>query len=326
MIYITDYIDDPDLELSVIGENLCSFSDEKIDHSKISILLVWHFSVNETTLRDFPSVKAVVRYGVGFDNIDLEYCKKNGIKVFNNPDYGVDEVSDTALSMIMSLSRCIESYNITSRELVLHPNKAMPWQENTDKRAKRLKNITLGIVGVGRIGSALAIKMKNIVGDIHFFDPEVVSGYEKVLGATRHNSLDDLLGSSDIVTIHTPLSLSTKGMIDENFIESMKDGSILVNTARGGILKSHGCLYQGLLSGKLSGVGFDVIPQEPPVLKDDDELLKTWIKNDEKFRGRIIVNPHTAYYSEDSYQEMRTKAATAALMALTGNQTSNRIV
>ena len=326
MIYITDYIDYPDLESSVVGKNLCSFSDKKIDYEKITILLVWHFSVNETNLKKFPNVKAVVRYGVGFDNIDLEYCKKNGIKVFNNPDYGVDEVSDTALSMIMSLSRCIESYNIKSRELVLYPNKAKPWQENTDKRAKRLKTMTLGLIGVGRIGSAVAIKMKNIVGDIHFFDPEVVSGYEKVLGATRHYSLDDLLGNSDIVTIHSPLSSSTRELIDEDFIESMKDGSILINTARGGILKSHACLYQGLLSGKLSGVGLDVIPQEPPVFKDDDDFLSAWIKNDQDFSGRIIINPHTAYYSEDSYQEMRIKAATSALNALIDNQLTNRII
>lgn len=326
MIYITDYIDDPDLETSVVGQNLCSFSDKKIDYEKITILLVWHYSVNETNLKKFPNVKAVVRYGVGFDNIDLEYCKKNGIKVFNNPDYGVDEVSDTAVSMIMSLSRCIEFYNIKSRELVLYPNKAKPWQENTDKRAKRLKTMTLGLIGVGRIGSALAIKMKNIIGDIHFYDPEVVSGYEKVLGATRHDSLDDLLGNSDIVTIHSPLSSSTRELIDDDFVESMKDGSILINTARGGILKSHACLYQGLLSGKLSGVGLDVIPQEPPVLKDDDDFLSVWIKNDQDFRGRIIINPHTAYYSEDSYQEMRIKAATSALNALTDNQLANRIV
>lgn len=326
MIYITDYIENPDLEASVVGQHLCSFSDREVDYKKITILLVWHFTVNENSLKKFPNVKAIVRYGVGFDNIDLEYCRENFIKVFNNPDYGVDEVSDTALSMIMSLSRCIESYNIKSRELVLFPNKAKPWQENTDNRAKRLKALALGLIGVGRIGSSVAIKMKSIVGEIHFFDPEVVSGYEKVLGATRHYSLKDLLATSDIVTIHSPLSSSTRELINEDFIESMKDGSILINTARGGILKSHDCLYQGLISGKLSGVGLDVVPQEPPLFKDHDDFLSAWIKNDERFRGRIIINPHTAYYSEDSYQEMRIKAATSALNALKDKQTSNRII
>tara|TARA_B110000003_G_scaffold118613_1_gene121097 strand:- start:1389 stop:2369 length:981 start_codon:yes stop_codon:yes gene_type:complete len=326
MIYITDYIDNPTIELDIIGKNLCSFSDEKVEYSLVTVLLVWHFSVNEESLKRFPNVKSIIRYGVGFDNIDLEFCKKHSIKVFNNPDYGVDEVSDTALSMIMSLSRCIESYNIKSRELVLHPNKEKPWQENTDKRAKRLKEMTLGLVGVGRIGSSLAIKMKNIVGDIHFFDPEVASGYEKVLNATRHNSLEDLLSNADIVSIHAPLSPSTQNLIDDNFINNMRDGSILVNTARGSILKSHSCLYQGLISGKLSGVAFDVLPSEPPILDSNDKLLSAWINNNKNFMGRIIINPHTAYYSEESYQEMRLKAATSALNALTNNQFANRII
>jgi len=326
MIYITDYINDPTIEFNVIGKNLCSFLDEKVEYSLVTVLLVWHFPVNEESLKRFPNVKSIIRYGVGFDNIDLEFCKKHSIKVFNNPDYGVDEVSDTALSMIMSLSRCIESYNIQSRELVLHPNKENPWQENTDKRAKRLKNMTLGLVGVGRIGSALAIKMKNIVGSIHFYDPEVASGYEKVLSAIRHNSVEDLLSNSDIVSIHAPLSPSTKDLINDNFINNMRDGSILVNTARGSILKSHSCIYQGLLSGKLSGVGFDVLPSEPPILDPEDELISAWINDNINLSGRIIINPHSAYYSEESYQEMRYKAATYALNALTNNHFLNRII
>lgn len=326
MIYITDYIERADLESDVIGDDLCSFSDKFIDYEKITVLLVWHFLVSESSLSKFPNVKSVVRYGVGFDNIDLEYCHAKGIRVFNNPDYGVDEVSDTAVAMIMSLSRCIESYNIKSRELVQSPDFVKPWQENIDKRAKRLKTTTLGVIGVGRIGSAVAIKMKNIVNEIHFFDPEVASGYEKVLGATRHASLSELLGASDIVTIHTPLSSLTKALVDEEFVSSMKDGSILVNTARGGILASLDCLYHGLASGKLSGVGLDVIPQEPPVFKNSDKLLSAWIENNQEFRGRVIINPHTAYYSVDSYREMRTKAAVIALSALNGTQVANRIV
>ena len=326
MVYITDYIDNPDIELDVIGKNLCSFKDKAIDHSKIKVLLVWHFEVNENILDRFPNLKAIIRYGVGFDNIDLKFCIDNSIKVFNNPDYGVDEVSDTTLAMIMGLSRCIMSYNTKSIELLTDPNKKKPWQENTDNRAMRLKNATLGLVGVGRIGSSVALKMKNIVGNICFFDPEVATGYEKVLGATRYDSLDRLLTNSDIVSVHAPLSLSTNGIIDDSFVENMKHGSILVNTARGGILKSHACLYKGLLSGKLAGVGLDVLPTEPPVLSVEDKFLSTFVENTKNFRGRIIINPHTAYFSIESYKEMRQKAAISALNALSNNQSSNRII
>ena len=326
MIHITDYIECPDVELSVIGEGLSCFTDKDIDHQKVEILLVWHFLVNEDSLRMFPNVKAIVRYGVGFDNIDTEYCQSMGIKVFNNPDYGVDEVSDTALSMIMSLTRCIGSYNTKCRELVLEPDISSPWQENTDNRARRLKSMQLGLVGAGRIGSALAIKMKSIVGKVHFFDPNVASGYEKVLNATRHSTIDELLAVSDIVSIHCPLSSSTQDLVDENFIKSMKDGAILVNTARGKIIESTECLLRGLVSGKLGGVGLDVLPHEPPIFKGDDEFLMAWASHHSQLKDRIIINPHTAYYSEESYQEMRIKAATCALMALQDKQLLNRVI
>ena len=326
MIYITDYVDNPDIELEVIGNKLCSFKDKSIEHSKITVLLVWHLEINKDILDKFPNLKAIVRYGVGFDNIDLEFCKNNSIKVFNNPDYGVDEVSDTALAMIMCLSRCIISYNSRSIDLLKDPKKDKPWQENTNNSAMRLKSATLGVVGVGRIGSSLALKMKNIVGNICFFDPDVATGYEKVLGAERYDSLDQLLINSDIVSMHAPLSLSTKGIIDDSFVEKMKHGSILVNTARGGILKSHACLYKGLLSGKLAGVGLDVLPAEPPVLSSEDKLLTSLVENSQNFEGRIIINPHTAYFSIESYNEMRQKAALSALNALSNNQLSNRIV
>jgi len=326
VIYITDYIENYDLEQNIIGNNLSSFLDTNVNFLEVEVLMVWHFHANKESLKKFPNVKSIIRYGVGFDNIDIEYCKSKSIKVFNNPDYGVDEVSDTALAMIMSLSRCTESYNNQSKQLVIRPNKNKPWQENTNKRSKRLKEMSLGILGVGRIGSALALKMKNIVGEIHFFDPGVVSGYEKVLSATRHTSLKNLLKTSDILSIHAPLTKSTKGLVDENFINNMKDDSILINTARGGILKSHLCLYDGIVSGKLSGIGLDVLPDEPPKLDPEDKLLSLWLENNEEYHGRIIINPHTAYYSEDSYIEMRRKAATYALNALGNNQFINRII
>lgn len=326
MIYLTDYISEANIEQEIIGNYLFCFSDKSYDKNSVEVLLVWHFKVNKNSLKDFPNVKAIVRYGVGFDNIDLDYCKNRKIKVFNNPDYGVDEVSDTALAMIMSFSRCIGSYNNSSRKLVLNPDLDNPWQENTNLDAMRLKQSILGLVGVGRIGSALALKMKNIVGNIHFYDPYVKAGYEKVLGATRHDNLNNLLNISDIVSIHTPLNQETKGMINNSFIASMKQGSILINTARGGLLSSHLSLYNALRSGKISAVGLDVLPEEPPILDDEDKFISSWINPNSELADKIIINPHTAYYSKESYKEMRIKAAKMAFNALKDNQHINRIV
>lgn len=326
MIYLTDYINEADLEKQILGNKLRCFCDENIDKKAIEVLLVWHFLVNKESLKDYPNVKAIVRYGVGFDNIDLNYCKNNNIKVFNNPDYGVDEVSDTALAMIMHFSRCLGFYNNKSRSLVLEPNQINPWQENTNINALRLKSMTLGLIGAGRIGSSLALKMKNIIGDIHFYDPYLAAGYEKVLGASRHNKLESLLSNADIVSIHTPLTEETKGLINKGFIDSMKHGSILINTARGGLLSSHSLLYNALSSGKISAVGLDVLPEEPPILNTKDKFLASWIDLKSEFADRIIINPHTAYYSAESYQEMRNKAAIMALNALSNSQIQNRIV
>jgi len=326
MIYLTDYVNESNIEKRVIGSKLQSFTDPDVDKSAVHVLLVWHFKVDKKSLSNFPNVKAVVRYGVGFDNVDLDYCKRKGIKVFNNPDYGVDEVSDTALAMIMNLSRCISQYDQDARRLVNEPDLMSPWQENTNQGALRLKNSSLGIVGVGRIGSALALKAQNIIGQIQFYDPYVPPGFEKVLNAHRHENLESLLNCSDIVSIHVPLDSHTEGFIDDSFINSMKMGSILINTARGGLLASHATLFSALMSGRLRSVGLDVLPEEPPLLGEHDEFLASWLDLNSKLSGRIIINPHTAYYSLESYEEMRVKAATMALRALTDNQIQNRII
>ena len=257
---------------SVLGSKLQAFTDHEVDKSAVHVLLVWHFKVDEESLSSFPNVKAIVGYGVGFDNIDLDYCESSGIKVFNNPDYGVDEVSDTALAMIMNFSRCVSTYNQEARRLVRCPDSTSSWQENTNLEALRLKDSVLGIVGVGRIGSALALKAKNIIGRVHFYDPYVPSGFEKVLDADRHGTLESLLKCSDIVSVHVPLNSDTKGLIDDSFIRSMKMGSILINTARGGLLQSHSTLLSALTSGRLRSVGLDVLPEEPPSFEEHDSF------------------------------------------------------
>ena len=325
MIYITDYIEESTIEKKILGKNLINTPSNK-SKKDIEVLLVWHKVIDEDYLKEYPKIKAIVRYGVGFDNVDTELCNKKGIKVFNNPDYGVDEVSDTSLGIIMNLSRCISSYDKKSKILTKFLNVKKPWQENTNKNALRLKDCRLGLIGVGRIGSSLALKMKNIVGGIEFYDPYVPSGYEKVLSAKRHKKLESLLKSVDIVSIHAPLSKETIGLVDDKFIGSMKRGSMLVNTARGGLISSTDCLFRGIKSGRLSAIGLDVLPEEPPVNYKNDKFISLWMDQKNDLSEKIIINPHTSYYSPQSYKEMREKAARIALNALRGNQILNRIV
>ncbi len=326
MIYITDYIQNFDLEKKIIGKKLINFKEDFEKRFSAKVLLVWHFEINELSLKDFPELHSIVRYGVGVDNIDLEFCKKKGIKVFNNPDYGVDEVSDSAIAMIMSLSRNITRYNSIAKKLLRSPNPKYPWQENTEISSMRLKDSSIGIIGAGRIGSSVALKMKNIIGSINFYDPYVSSGYEKVIGANRFESLESLLQNSQIVSVHVPLTKETSGMINRSFIKMMSKESILINTSRGGIIDSLDCLYEGMMSKNISGLGLDVLPEEPPSLISKEKLLTSWLDENHALKDRIIINPHTSYFSPQSYKEMRLKASKMSLKALKENLFYNQII
>lgn len=303
-IYITDYIDNPYIEKDVLKNEL---SDTL--NSDIEVLLVWHAHITKEYIDNLPNLKGVVRYGVGYDAIDLEYAKSKNIYVCNTPDYGTEEVSDTAIAMIMNIARGISRYDYQCRDY--RDN----WQENTISTIKRNSDYKLGVIGAGRIGGSVILKANALSFDTCFYDPYVSRGHEKMLNAKRVESLEELLKESDIVSINCPLSKETFGMIDEEFVSKMKDGSSLVNTARGGIIKDIDVFYEPLKSGKLSNVALDVIPHEPP---KDSLLINTWRDREEWLDGRFTLNPHTAYYSDKAYFEMRQKAALNAKRILNG--------
>lgn len=303
-VYITDYIDDPSIEMEVLGEHLSSEPTESVE-----VLLVWHQQVDAAYIDRFPKLKGIVRYGVGFDNIDLAYAKRRGIYVCNTPDYGTEEVSDTAIAMIMNIARGITRYDYASRAYT------QTWQENTNHAIRRNSEQRVGVIGAGRIGGSVLLKAQALRFQTGFYDPYVPRGHEKMLGASRMESLDALLASSDIVSIHTPLSEETAGMIDSAFIARMKPGSSLVNTARGKIIADIDVFYEPLRSGHLMNVALDVLPQEPP---GRSLLLDAWREREGWLDGRLIINPHTAYYSTKAYYEMRHKAATNAARMLSG--------
>lgn len=294
-VYITDYVTDTDIEGIELADKVSTEHD-----SDAKVLLVWHEQVNAYFLDQYPKLKGVVRYGVGFDNIDLDEIKQRGLVFCNTPDYGTDEVSDTALTMMLGFLRGVYSYDAYSR------NYSDSWQENTIKGLRRLSSLTLGVVGAGRIGTALMRKARAFGMNIFFYDPYKDSGYEKAIGVNRCYDLSEFLAQCDVVSMHTPLTNETSSMVDENFIDKMKRGSILINTSRGEVVKNLDVIYDALESKKISAVALDVLPDEPPI---DCKLIKAWRSYDEKFAHKIIINPHTSYYTEDSYNEMRKKAA-----------------
>lgn len=294
-IVITDRIKNPDIEENILNQKISLTPSIETE-----CLLVWHEVVDKAYIDSLPNLKLIQRYGVGYDKIDIEYAKSKGIIVCNNPDYCTEEVSDTALAMMLAASRGVFKYNVQAK------NYHKGWQENTLKNLKRIHHSTVGFIGAGRIGYRTMALAKAIGYNIIFFDPYQTPGMEKIINAKRVHSLKELLNESDIVSIHTPLTSETKGMINEEFINQMKDGSILINTARGTILEDLDLLIPPIKTGKLFTVCLDVLPEEPP---KNSQLFNAW-KNGESWAVEsLIINPHSSYYSQESSIEMREKVA-----------------
>lgn len=311
-VFITDYVDDPYLEREILGDLLSSSK-----HQDIEYLLVWHEKIDEQYLSQFPKIKGIVRYGVGYDKIDLNLCKEKNIVFCNTPDYGTEEVSNTAVSMIMDCSRKVFEYNYIAKHL-----DNATWQENTIEQIKRNDKINVGIIGAGRIGSSVLLKLNSLNFNTLFFDPFVDWGYEKVLNSERLYDLEELAQKCDIISLHCPLDESTAGIVNDEFLKSMKKGSSLINTARGGLISDIDLLYNAMKKGDLYSVYLDVLPDEPPI--PSARLIKEW-KSNSVMSSRIIINPHTAYYSRDSYEEMRNKAASNILRMINNQQVLYRI-
>lgn len=321
VVIITDYIDDPEIEREVIKDNadiilLKQTEIKQLNLYRNSVLLVWHKVVNRSFIDQFKNCRGIIRYGVGVDNLDLEDLSKKKIPVCNTPDYGIGEVSNSALAMILCITRGTLIYDFNSR------NFEGGWQENILSHLRRSSEMQIGIIGCGRIGSLLALKLQAVGFGVSFYDPYKEAGYEKIVRAKRFYDLASLLESSDVVSIHTPLTNETRELIDEKFISAMKRGASLVNTARGKIVKDFNVLYEALRSNHLHSVGLDVLPEEPP---KDNPLINAWKNRELWLNGRLFINPHTAYYSKQAYVEMRQKAALNALRILKGEKLLNEI-
>ena len=312
IVSITDHIKEFSVESEILGENF-----EPNISSKTTIILVWNEKIDRKFLSKYKNIRAVIRYGVGFDNIDLDACKEANIIVANTPDYGIDEVSDTAMAMLLSLTRGINSLEEFARE-----NSESWLGAKLPLKLNRLSTMTLGIIGLGRIGGSIARKFKAFSNNVIFYDPYIPSGIEKTFNIERCHSLGNLLKASDIVTINTPLSSETQNLIDEKFINLMKDRSILINVSRGPIVADHLCIYNALVSGKLIGYATDVFTTEPP--NNKDRLYQAWLEKEE-ISKRIIITPHTAYYSEEALKESREKATLNCLNIINGKPILNQI-
>ncbi|XOV91739.1 MAG: C-terminal binding protein [Bacteroidota bacterium] len=251
------------------------------------ILMRWS-QVDNDFLKDLPKLKAICRYGVGYDNINLEHARQYGVKVANVSGYASHSVSDHTLMLLFSVLRDLHGSEGHLRKHYTQPGR---------KDSFELHEKTLGIIGLGRIGSMLCNKAKPLFKHILAYDPYILDEKFNEVGAQKA-SKEEILRQSDVISIHCNLSTSSENLIDSQEFELMEKKPILINTARGGIVNEE-ALMQALKEDKLFGVGIDVFKEEPP-LENLDPLFS---------HPNVIATGHNAWYSKEAQEELQLRAA-----------------
>lgn len=254
-------------------------------------------AVTARVLSSAESVTVVGRAGIGVDKIDLEAARENDVVVTNVPAYCVDEVAMHAISLLFSSIRNICFYS--------NQTQAGGWQLREDIPTHRMKDRTLGLVGFGKIPSAIASKLSGFDFSIVSSDPHITESEMAKQGVTKV-SFEELLTMADYISVHAPLNEATHNLFDADAFEQMQDHAILINTSRGGIVDEQ-ALADALDNGELAGAGLDVMAEEPPV---DSPLLS----ND-----KVIVTPHVAWYSVESREELSRTVTRDVVRILHGN-------
>jgi D-3-phosphoglycerate dehydrogenase len=254
--------------------------------------------VTERVVQAAPHLQVIGRYGIGVDNIAVTEATSRGVLVTNTPSYCVDEVVEHALALILDLRRQVSSFN-----RAVHDG---DWSLTSSRPVHRLRGSTLGIVGLGEIGTALALQATALGMTVIAHHPRKDAETVRATGATPV-SLDELAASSDVVTLHVPLNAETRHLIGAEFLRSMKSTAYLINVARGGVVDQD-ALVRALREGWIGGAGLDVV--EPERLPPEHPLLAL---------PNAIVTPHVAYYSEESLLDLGRLASENVAAVLGGH-------
>jgi C-terminal binding protein len=280
-------------------------------------LMILRLQVPGAQLKRFTKLKAVCRMGVGYDKIDRLQAAAQGVTVLNVPDYGTTEVADHTMSLVLALRRGLLLHNEVQRK----PDPA--WRYVDSPLIQRLSEQRFGIIGMGRIGTAVALRAKAFGFKVTIFDPHLPNGGELAVGVARVPTVEDLLRQSDVLAIHAPLTVETRGLLDSQRLSLLPKGAVVVNTARGPIIDID-ALHRLLKDGHLAGVGLDVVPVEPPV-EPVPELLRAFRSREPWCEGRLIITPHSAFHSPHAWADIRRKGAETMAAFLLGPRPQNVI-
>lgn len=324
-VLITDLIVEPlEFERDVLKDVADVYALDAMQESDLvgkiedadAIMVYHYFRFTRASIDRLENCKLIVRPGVGYDGIDIAAAAERGIPVCNVPDYGTEEVADSALGMALCLARGTHFLNSRLKRGI------GAWNVDQGAPIPRLRGRTFGIIGCGRIGTAAALRAKAFGFDVLFYDPHLRDGVDKALGIRRVDSLGELLRESAIVSLHCPLTPQTRGLIGEAEIAQMPKGSVLINTARGGVVDTM-AVIRALEIGHLYGAGIDVLEVEPP--PSDSPILQAWRDPTHPAHDRLLLNPHTAFYCEEGCEEFRRKGAMEILRAYRGEALRNRV-
>jgi len=305
-VVVTDF-NYPDLtieeqELSQWGARVvpaqCATPEEVLAAGRDADALISQYApITGEVVHGLTRCRAIGRYGIGVDNIDVQAATEQGIAVVNVPSYCEDEVSDHTLAMLLSWARKIPHYTEEIREGV--------WDWKTGRPIRRLRGQVLGLLGFGKIARLVARKARAFGLEVIAHDPylpeEVFSqaGVEQV-------EFDKLLSRSDFLSVHVPLTERTRHLINGEALAKMKPTACLINTSRGGVIHEE-ALIRALQEGRIAGACLDVTDPEPP---DPENPLRKM--------PQVLLSPHVAWYSEESQIDLRRKIAQDVGRALSG--------
>jgi len=312
-VAVTDY-SFPDLEveegiLRGLGHSVSAWKEKRPAAELTELVsdadaVITQFApVNAQVISAMRQAKVIVRYGIGVDNVDLEAARSRGIPVCNVPDYCIDEVADHTLAFILATTRQVVTNSVRVR--------AGTWGLATPLgEMQALRDLTVGVVGFGRIGREVAARLKAFKCRVLVHDPVVPPSAIEQAGCELA-PLADLFRQVDILTLHCPSTAQTRGMVHERSLATMKRGAILINVARGDLVDS-AALVAALDSGQLSAAALDVFAPEP--IPADHPVLK---------RDNVIVASHIASCSVPAVRKLRETAARLAATALRGDPLPN---
>lgn len=250
------------------------------------IFIVQYARISEKVMEALPELKYVVRYGVGVDTVDVEAAARHGVQVGNVPDYGMNEVADHALAMMLMLLRKVYMMDRFTKSYGWDYTKAIP--------VHRFCEQTVGVAGMGRIGRNFAKKASALGFRVIGYDPQMKQGDR--IGEAEIVSFEELVSQSDAISLHCPAD-GNRDLFDWEVFEKMKDSAVIINAARGGIINEQD-LDKALRGGVIGGAALDCMSSEP--MAPDSPIFEN---------ENLIVTPHMAWYSEEAAMELKRKVA-----------------